>query len=145
MKVSLSDQLTYRAYIIQAAALASADHFYSQSAGRKKRAATRRGKSARVRVRRSVVEIYHCLGPIYFCRAYRMTFTSFWHLHDSLEAKIEDVSAKIRGYNRKDTHGANWSAPPIPNGLISSSVRLGIALQYFAGGSAYDIMVKFGV
>ena len=62
MKVSLPDQLAYHAYIIQAAALASAEHFYSQNGG--KRAATRRGKSARKRVRRSVEEIYHCLGPI---------------------------------------------------------------------------------
>lgn len=74
-----------------------------------------------------------------------MSYASFWRLHDSLEVKIEEVSAKIRGYNPKDTHGANWSAPPIPNGIISSSVRLGIAIRYFAGGSSYDIMVKFGV
>jgi len=143
MVVSLPDQLAYHAYIIQAAALASAAHFYSQDRG--KRVATRRGKSARKRVRRSVEEIFNCLGPIYFRRAYRMHDTSFWRLHNVLEAKIEDVAAKIRGYDPKETHGANWSAPPIPNGLISTSVRLGIALRYFAGGSPYDIMVKFGV
>jgi hypothetical protein len=62
MKLSVSDELTFHAYIIQAAALASAEHFYSQVGG--KRAATRLGKSARKRVRRSVEEIYHCLGPI---------------------------------------------------------------------------------
>jgi hypothetical protein len=143
MKVSLPDQLAYHAYIIQAAALASAEHFYSQNGG--KRAATRRGKSARKRVRRSVEEIYHCLGPIYFRRAYRMSYDSFWRLHDLLEVKIEEAAAIVRGYTPKDTHGENWSAPPIPNGIISTSVRLGIALRYFAGGSPYDIMVKFGV
>ena len=143
MKVLLPNQLAYHAYIIQAAALASAN-FYLHSE-RKARAATRRGKSARKRVRRSIGDIFHCLGPIYFRRAYRMSYESFWKLHDLLEVKIEECAAKIRGYMPKDTHGENWSAPPIPNGIISTSVRLGIALRYFAGGSPYDIMVKFGV
>ena len=84
MDVSLPDQLTNHAYIIQAAALAFAEHFYSQNA------ATRRGKSAQKRVRQSVEEIYHCLGPIYFCLAYRMSYDLFWRLHDLLEVKIEE-------------------------------------------------------
>ena len=37
------------------------------------------------------------------------------------------------------------SPPPIPNGDISTSVRLALALRYFAGGSPYDLMVKYGV
>jgi hypothetical protein len=143
MVVSLPDQLAYEAYIIQAAALASAAHFYSRD--RRKRVATRRGKSARRRIRRSVEEIFDCLGPIYFRRAYRMSYESFWRLHSLLEAKIDDVAAKIRGYSPREAHGENWSAPPIHNGPISSSARLGIALRYFAGGSAYDVMAKFGV
>ena len=69
----------------------------------------------------------------------------FWRLHDLLEATIDVVAAKIHGHVPKDTYGANWSAPPIPNGLILTSVRLGIALRYSAGGSPYNIMVKFGV
>jgi hypothetical protein len=144
MKVSLHDQLSYHASIVQAAALASSKYFYSQS-GVRRRAATRLGKSARKRVRRSVAKIYHCLGPIYFCRAYRMSYDSFWRLHNLLEVRIEEAAAKIRGYTPKDVHGENWSAPPISNGAISTSVRLGIAIRYFAGGSPYDIMAKFGV
>jgi len=66
-------------------------------------------------------------------------------LHDLLEIQIEEAAALIHGYTRKETHSKNWSAPPIPNGIISTSVRLGIAIRYFAGGSPYDIMVKFGV
>jgi len=50
-----------------------------------------------------------------------------------LELKIEAAPARIQGYTQKDTHGENWSAPPIPNGIISTSVRLGIAIRYFAG------------
>eukprot|EP00956_Cyclotella_meneghiniana_P010394 scaffold14401_cov58-Cyclotella_meneghiniana.AAC.17 len=35
--------------------------------------------------------------------------------------------------------------PPIPNGEIDSEVCLACALRYFAGGSPYDIMAKYGV
>jgi hypothetical protein len=143
MKLSISDQLTFHAYIIQAAAHASAEHYYLQNHG--KRAATRLGKSARKRVRRSVGEIYHCLGPIYFRRAYRMSYNSFWRLHDLLEAKIEEAAANVRGYTRSVNGERFQRCPPIPNGEIRSSVRLGIAIRYFAGGSPYDIMMKFGV
>ncbi len=144
MKVSLPDQLTYHASIIQAVAVAAAEHYsYSQNGG--KRAASRLGKSARKRVRWSVAEIYHCLSPIYFCHAYRMSYESFLRLHDLLEVRIKEAAAKIRGYTPKDFHGENWSAPPISNGTISTSVRLGVAKRYFAGGSPYDIMSKFGV
>ncbi len=33
----------------------------------------------------------------------------------------------------------------IPNGPIATSVRLACALRYFAGGSPYDIMVRYGI
>ena len=146
MKLSLSDKLTSQAYIIQAAVAASAAHFHLQEEGYR-RVPTRTGKCARRRTRQSVAEIYNCLGPIYFRRAYRMTYASFWRLHDLLEEKINTVAAQVRGYNKKSGDGGdnNCSSPPIPNGIISSSARLGIALRYFAGGSPYDIMVKFGV
>ncbi len=104
MKLSVSNELTFHAYIIQAAALASAEHLYSQSGG--KRSAMRRGKE----------EIYRCLGPIYFCCAYWMSYDSFWRLHNLLEVKIEEAAAIVQeGYTPKDMHGKNWSAPPIPN------------------------------
>ena len=74
-----------------------------------------------------------------------MSYDSFWRLHDLLEIQIEEAAALIHGYSRKEAHSENWSAPPIPNGIISTSVRLGIAIRYFAGGSPYDILVKFGV
>jgi len=85
MKVSLPDKLMYHQYIIQAAALVSEEHYLSQNGGK---TATRRGKSARKRVCRSVAEIYHCLGSIYFRRAYRMSYYSFLRLHEKLEAMI---------------------------------------------------------
>jgi hypothetical protein len=142
MKVSLPDKLMYHAYIIQAAALVTEEHYLSQNGGK---TATRLGKSARKRIRRSVAEIYHCLGPIYFRRAYRMSYYSFWRLHEKLEGKIKEVTSKVTGYSPKEANGEKQSVPPIANGIISSSVRLAIAIRYFAGASPYDIMVKYGV
>jgi hypothetical protein len=74
-----------------------------------------------------------------------MGYDSFWRLHDLLEAKIEEAAARIRGYMPKGGRGENRSNPPTANGIISTSVRLGIAIRYFAGSSPYDIMAKFGV
>ncbi len=49
-------------------------------------------------------------------------------------------------YKRKGGRdGGNYSLPPIPNGVISPSMRLGAAIRYFSGGSPYDIMCVFGV
>ena len=144
MKVSLKDTLSSHAFIVQAASLAASAHL---SRRRNRRIATRIGRSARFRVRRTVEEIYHCLGRIYFRRAYRLSYASFWRLHELLAPVIDGIASKIRGYVPKHErdHGDKFSAPPVPNGIISRSVRLGIALRYFAGGSPYDIMVKYGV
>ncbi len=56
---------------------------------------TGRGKSAQKRVPRSIEELYHCLGPIYFFCAYQMSYDSLWRLHNLLEVKIEESAAKI--------------------------------------------------
>ena len=143
MTLSQPDQLTYHTYIIQAANGASAAHFHLQQGGKWR--AKHRGSIAQKHIHRSIAEIYNSLGPIYFRRAYRMTYESFWCCHDLLEQEIDNVAAMVRGYDRKSNNRENCSAHPIPNGIISSSARLGIALRYFAGGSPYDIMVKFGV
>jgi hypothetical protein len=144
MKVSLPNQHTYHAFIIQAAAVAVAAFVKSQ--GGKRRAVTLRGKIAQKCVHNPVADIYSCLRQIYFCRTYRMSYSSFWHLHDLLEVLIDDIAAKVRGYSPKGVNGERpYSSPLIPNGIISSSVRLAIALRYFSGGSPYDIMVKYGV
>ena len=41
------------------------------------------------------------------------------------------------------TVGGSYSLPPIRNGPITTSIRLGAALRYFAGGAPYDIMCCF--
>lgn len=60
-------------------------------------------------------------------------------LHDLLEVQIEEAAAAIWGYLPKDMHGS-LSHPFL---MESLQPALGIAICYFAGGSLYDIMIKF--
>jgi len=105
--------------------------------------------SARKRARRTVEEVYKCLGPQYFRRAYRMSYASFWKLHNKVAPNIIEAFKQYRRNHRKGGRkgrkGGVYKPPPIPNGYISTSVRLALALRYFAGGSPYDLMVKYGV
>ena len=112
------------------------------------------------RQRRSVETIFKCLGPLYFRRAYRMSYESFLILHEKLKEGIRDAmqagSAK-REKLRRRSNGIRWKGnyrrkvgsgyqlPPVSNGVIDTSVRLACALRYFAGGSPYDIMGKYGI
>lgn len=137
----MNGHLASYSFIVKAAAAAALCHYQER-----RRGPARSGKSARSRTRRHVQEIYNDLGPIYFCRAYRMTYTSFWRLHEKLSPTIITVAARHRHYVCKGGRkNGNYSLPPIPNGIITTSVRLAIALRYFAGGSPYDIMAKYGV
>ena len=45
-------------------------------------------RPCRRRARRDVLQIYDCLGPVYFRRAYRMDYRTFWVLHDKLQKNI---------------------------------------------------------
>ena len=75
-----------------------------------------------------------------------MTFDAFWLLHSILLPHIRVAIKDSREYECKGgREGGNYSLPTIPNGPISESIRLGAALRYFAGGSAYDIMCIFGI
>ena len=96
MKLSLHQRIVISAPIVQAAAVAAADHSLERH-GKKKRQGTRFQKAARRRVRRTVADIYECLGPIYFHRAYRMSYSSFWSLHAKLEPVMIAVATRVRG------------------------------------------------
>jgi hypothetical protein len=138
--------------IVVAVAAYAATHF-----SRKHSKGSRRGKQTRHRERRTVEQIYQCLGDIYFRRAYRMSWRSFWILHDKLCGPIEEAvveAAKIRKEARRKekrkrgvgiSNRLNPTPPPPPNGTISTSVRLACALRYYAGGSVYDIMSSYGI
>ena len=101
---------------------------------KKTRKGSRDGNASRYRKRHSVADIYNVLGPVYFRRAYRMTYETFLDLYDSLEESLNEVI----GSNTDNYRYAH-------NGPISNSVRLACAIRYFAGGSPYDIMCKYGI
>ncbi|KAG7363561.1 DDE superfamily endonuclease [Nitzschia inconspicua] len=113
---------------------------------RKKSEPRKKGRpAARVRQRRSVQDVYECLGPTYFHRAYRMSYESFWILHDKLRDGIEEALKEKQTKVPDEGGKLHNRAPPIPNGPICSSVRLACAIRYFAGGSPYDISVMYGL
>jgi hypothetical protein len=65
---------------------------------------SRHGKRTKQRERPTIEQIYHCLGDIYFRRAYRMSWLSFWKLNDKLCHSIEmsiAEAAKIRKKARR--------------------------------------------
>ena len=138
MQISSQSSVCKHAFIIKAAALTASVHINQ----RRRMSPRRIGRGPRFRIRRTVDEIYQCLGPIYFRHAYRMSYESFWRLHELLSPVMEDVASKVRRYIPKQH---SYKSPPVPNGIIFTSVRLGIALRYFAGGSLYDIIAKYGV
>jgi hypothetical protein len=75
-----------------------------------------------------------------------MQYESFCYLHDKLGDMIESSRQMSRGYNKKGGRdGGNYSLPPVTNGPITTSVRLACAIRFFAGGSPYDIMGKYGI
>ena len=129
--------------VIQSAVIAAAVHYMNR------RESVRRQRSIRItfpRQRTSVVEVYNSMGPRIFRRAFRMTFDAFWRLHSILLPHLRTAISDNSNYVRKGgREGGNYSLPPIRNGPISPSIRLGATIRYFAGGSPYDIMLAFGV
>ena len=98
------------------------------------------------RERVPVGKVHRIMGARIFRRAFRMTLISFWRLYSILLPHIRAASIAIRDYQCKGGRvGGNYVLPPIPNGSISPSIRLGAAIRYFAGGSPYDIVCVFGI
>lgn len=84
---------------------------------------------SRKRERKSVECIHEMLGPYYFRRAFRMSYTSFSRL-----------ASRLQPYMIQRNH-----AMALTNGPILPAVRLASALRYFAGGATYDIAMSFGI
>ncbi|KAL3768216.1 hypothetical protein ACHAWU_001906 [Discostella pseudostelligera] len=88
-------------------------------------------------------------GPTLFRRYYyRMTYESFWILHDKLGDSIELLKGRqpsVRGGEDSSGRGGNYVDPPSPNGKISNDTRLACALRYFAGGSPGDILSTYRI
>ena len=80
------------------------------------------------RERKYVTKIFEELGPCNVRRNYRMTADTFWKLHRLLQPNIP--CSKRRKRKRGSTR----------NGDISSSLKLSMAIRYFAAGSPADIL-----
>ena len=83
------------------------------------------------RERIPVTTIFINLGQRFVRRAYRMTEASFWKLFHLIKPHMPRKKKRKRGCT--------------PNGDIDASARLSMALRWFAGGEAIDIMQTHGV
>ena len=101
---------------------------------------TRRGYKGRVagsktrrRNRGKIREIIDEYGPFLFKRAFRMHEPSFWKLLDLIEPKLGKKGSGKRKFGKT------------PNGTIPNSLRLAIAIRYFAGGDPLDLAIVYHV
>ena len=75
------------------------------------------------------MDVYNCLGHSYFQYAYRMLLESFFNLHVILLPHIIVATDDCYQYKKVGGRtGGNYMPPPIPNGPVSSSVRLACAI-----------------
>ena len=81
-------------------------------------------------------DIFSSLSDRFFRRSYRMHRKSFYSLHGILEPFLKQHFFPKQGGSR---------CPESNPYLISTKMRLSIALRTFAGGSPLDIMVSHGV
>lgn len=93
----------------------------------------KRDGSTNVRRQRVPVQvIFQRLGPRLFRKAYRMSESLFWKLHDLiLPYASSNNQERLRGST--------------PNGDIPFATRLSIAIRWFAGGEPLDILQVHGV
>ena len=81
-------------------------------------------------------DIFRPLGKYMFRRAYRMKKASFYKLHSILKPHLDECFFPNQG-GKRDPKNHKY--------LISTEIRLSIALRYFAGGCPYDILLTHGV
>lgn len=96
------------------------------------------------RERKDVDTIFPELGDIYVERAYRMKRDSFFNLHRLLYCTRTRGLKGARPRRRRRNLNV-LKEPTAPNGIITSTARLSMALRFFAGGAPYDIAVVHGV
>lgn len=90
------------------------------------------------RKRRAVNSIFTELGPAYFKRACRMTCPSFRKLLQLIEPHLDESSISQSRKKRGKVKSAK-------NGVISSEIRLSVALRYFSGGGSDDVSLAHGM
>ena len=90
-------------------------------------------RSTPIRRRRKTIEgLLLEYGERNFERAYRMSFSSFCHLHTLLYTSIA-------------TRDTEWHSRRGGLPRICTKVRLAAAIRYFGGGSVWDIMISHGM
>ena len=98
------------------------------------------------RKRRTVNSIFMEQGPYYVRRAYRMDSASFWELHRLVLPSLETESTTTCNNGTEKLDSANEKRKRnAKNGLISSPVRLSVAIRYFSGGRPDDIALVHGI
>jgi hypothetical protein len=95
-------------------------------------------------------ESFACLGPAGFRRIYRMYYESFCKLHTMLQPGMDRIIRRLqlerpRRHTPDNRNQVNMKPPPVVNGPITTSIRLGIALWFFKGCPSYDVHDIFGV
>ena len=86
--------------------------------------------------RRTFEEIRDSVSNRLFRCAYRMSKSSFENLHSIIQHRLEEEFLP-RGGGACGLQGSSY--------IISTKIRLSIALRFFAGGAIYDIMLVHGV
>lgn len=145
--------------LLAAVVTAASYSYYSHRRVRRKGLRGRQfGKKQRLRIRRSVESVRNEIGDVMFRRAYRMSYSSFLELHNLLEPALiaihKELMEKASSTRRERTQRTRrhrvgglltqWKRS-VPNGVIHTTVRLAIAIRFFAGGCIYDIAPLYGV
>ena len=98
-----------------------------------------------IRRRRTIQSLYREYGSL-FARACRMNYEGFMVLHDKLKQGIQEYITNNNNRTEYSPSSVNQSyCFYIPNGEISTEIRLATALRYFAGGSYLDISISHGI
>ena len=75
-----------------------------------------------------------------------MDYEGFLVLHDTLKQGIQEYITNNNNRTEYSPSSVNQSYSfYIPNGAISTEIRLATALRYFAGGSYLDISISHGI
>ena len=90
------------------------------------------------RKRKCVSNIFDELGPTFTKRSYRISETSFWKLYNNVAPFYPKRKGRRKRRGRRGKQ--NYT-----NKKIEISLRLSIAIRYFAGGCPLDIMSAHGV
>jgi hypothetical protein len=94
-----------------------------------------RGSEIRFK-RKTFEELRDSLSDWLFRRAYHMSKLSYESLYAIIQQRL-DREFLVRGGGTRGLQGSSY--------IISTKIRLSIALRYFAGGAVYDIMLVHGV